>query len=292
MDNLLLIRLWRLLHRVPVASPLTRYARLYSRPAQPPTPNRTLSHIVTTVIALLLLPIAAFVVVPMVVRLYANALGYLVLILPALYTAYGASLAALIVNSLNREIAKQTYDVLCATPLGRFGVHRFFAAHEVGLSNIYRMLLYLMIGLAVIALWAGAGDDVIFDGAAPTLINAALRALVLSLFFVLDYAYSLAFSGLIAMLLPALLREITLLWTVSAYLSLQGAVYAAALVAGDTLRRVYMGLFDPALADGLLAISALAFYLILRELILLALWRMTTRELNAPELDSASRAAL
>jgi hypothetical protein len=125
-----------------------------------------------------------------------------------------------------------------------------------------------------------------------------VRALALSAIFIIDYAQTIIISSLTALLVPtrAENESNTRLWAASLFLLLQIAVYLPTLLVALVALPASLSLLnvDAATSALITPLVYLAFFALLREAIIVALWQRVKAELSTSpmELDAITHAAV
>lgn len=200
--------------------------------------------------------------------------------------ALGVQQLVTVTTSLTRLMTTGRYDLLALTPDGRSWLHWLYARVHTEQNRVYRINLFdliFMMGTFVNAFMLFLFTHTHFGGGSGLL--ALLVTLLLALFIGLhgvtlyvEWVQSLALASLIGMLAPTFTRNPALALTggVTAFLSIQVGAYV-----GATL--LVLWLYDqpahPFLTPGVF-VAALALLVVVREAIMLVLWRVLQRRLN------------
>ncbi|MEO8396560.1 MAG: hypothetical protein ABI700_26435 [Chloroflexota bacterium] len=289
-------KLWRALNRPPQRSPI--YRRAYLR-------QGAQDHEVSIRIPLLgffknvsmvVLPVVLILIgTPILILLYYLALSLAPLLLPFANTIYGLNHAYSTSGRIAHEREQQTYDVLCASPPGILGMHWSYCIGWIHYHWLYR---YTMIGVLVTGIIAsvfGLSSQMVFGGAQPSLVITLARALAVGGIFVIDYAQTVVLSSLVALLVPTYAENESNahLWAISLYLALQGAVYLPTLLLGIYALPSTFNLIgiNPTVAGVLIPVLVIAFFALLREMIITGLWHAAKDQLSTTkvELDAITK---
>ena len=292
-------KLWRALNRPAKRTPL--YKRAYARQGPPNTlaPFRIpllgfFKNVSLVVLPVLLILLGA----PILVLLYYLALLLAPALLPIANTIYGLAHAYTVSGNIAREREQQTYDVLCASPPGILGMHWSYCIGWIHYHWISRYAMIAVLITGIIASVFGLSPEMIFGVGQTSPIVAIARALALSAIFLIDYAQTLVLSSLVALIVPTYAENEAnaRLWSVSLLLTLQGAVYLPTLLLGVYALPSSFNLMgiDPAVSGLLIPVLLLAFFAILREMIITGLWHAAKEQLSTTklELDAITRVAL
>ncbi len=294
-------RLWRALNHPPLRSPLFRraYADQYP-PVLGSYPVIRLPFIgVVRNLGLILLPIVLILLgAPILALLYYLALSLAVILLPVANTIYGLAHTINASAGITRERVRQTYDVLCTALPGSIGMHW---AYCTGWLHYHLTFRYAVLGILLTGMVAsvfGLSAQLVFGGAPVPVWVTVIRALALATLFVIDFAQSIVVSSLTTLIVPSYAADETNARVIAAgvYLTLQAAVYLSTLlVAGYGLPGLFALFgFSAEVSAALTPPLMLAFFAILRELLISGLWRIVEQQLstNQLELDAVTGHAL
>lgn len=227
-------------------------------------------------------------------------LGVIVIFLPSpvlaliLTISYGLLTVTRVSSRIAAEHQRRTYELLCALPYGRIGVHWLYAAHW------YRQSLTLRsVTRAMMALGIGASPFLFGGFAYPLTGQRAVQfwfidSLSFGVYLLYDYFNTRVIATLIGMIVPAITRSprtiralalgVFLLFLVSVYGV--GTLIALALLPGLLLR-----INAPMLAYIVIAPLTAAGMIALREALTRLLWRQIERgmQVSALEIDTLIR---
>jgi hypothetical protein len=170
-----------------------------------------------------------------------------------------------------------------------------------GWLHYHWLMRYAMMGIlsiGVVASVFGLSGRMVSGGEQVSFFVTLLRAGALGTLFVIDYLQTPVLSSLTSLLVPAYRENEsnTRLWASSVFLVLQMTVYLPTLLIGafalpTTFRMIGI---DPLLGDALTPLLVLAFFVGLREAIIVGLWNRIKQELSATsvELDAITRLAV
>lgn len=296
---MLSLRLWRALNHPPLGSPLFKRAYAQQGPGAPLPALRLPLFSLFRNVGLIILPVVLILLgAPILALLYYLSLLLAPLLLPLANTLYGLRHAYSVSAGIARERELQTYDVLCASPTGSLGLHWSYCTGWLYYHFLYRYLMLGLLATGIVASVFGLSPQLVFGAGQPLLGVTLTRASALGGLFVLDYLQTPVLSSLTALIVPAYAEneDAARLWAASLFLLLQLAVYVPTLLLGgyalpNTLRLLAL---DPVLADVLVPLLLLAFFALLREAIIVGLWRQVERHLSATslELDAITRQAV
>jgi hypothetical protein len=193
-------------------------------------------------------------------------------------TGYGLLWALGISGAIAQERRSGTYDLLCLTPEGSFGVnwaitigclHQGDALRQVISQEVWTIRLMLLIPLTITA-------NLMLNRALTQSPVALLWMVALLLIFYLDHIQSIIIGALFGLMAPqaAALTGDSRLWALAGFLAAQAGSYA--LVLALTLLNP-LGKLGPA-ASPLLAVVA---FLLIREAIITWQVRVTRQLFNA-----------
>jgi hypothetical protein len=288
-------KLWQALQRPPLRSPLFRRAYRQQIPRSLPPIRLPLMGCART-LALIAAPIVLILfAAPMLVLVYYLALIIAPLLLPTANTVYGVLHTSAACGHIGKEREQQTYDILCTSPGGTLGMHWSYCAGWLHYHAAYRYALLGVLSIGLVSCLFGLGPQMIFGSYAAPLPVSLFRSLTLVVFFVIDYVETIVISSLTTLLIPihsANENEARAKAT-GLFLVLQMAVYLTTFLFGVFALRgafLLMGV-ERSVSDWLIPLLTLAFFVLVRELIITALWRMVEQELNADtvELDGIAR---
>ncbi|MBI1259996.1 MAG: hypothetical protein GC204_21210 [Chloroflexi bacterium] len=292
-------KLWRALNRPPLRSPLFRRAYLRQGPPNQMVPLRIPLLGVIKNVSMMVLPVVVILIgAPMLMLLYYVALLIAPLLLPLGNTIYGLMQVYSTSGNIAHERNQQTYDVLCTSPAGVLGMHWSYCTGWIHYHWLYRIIMVGLLVTGILASVFGLSSQIVFGDAQPSLAIMATRALALGIIFVIDYGQTIVLSSLVALIAPTYAENdgSVRLWSISLFLILQLAVYLPTLLLGSYALPssfALMGL-DPMLAGVLIPLLLLAFFTILRELIISGLWYAAREQLSTTklELDAITQVAL
>jgi hypothetical protein len=294
-------KLWRALTRPPLISPL--FKRAYTQrggsglPWIPPVRFPLMDLLRNT--GLIILPIILILFgAPILVLLYYVSLILAPLLLPAANTVFGLIHANGASGSIARERDRQTYDVLCASPTGSLGLHWSYCIGWLHYHWLMRTALIGVLSIGIVASVLGLSGRMFFGSGTAPLPVTLVRGVTLGLIFFLDYLQTPVLSSLTTLLVPIYSENEgkARLWASSVFLVIQMAVYLPTfLIAIYALPNTLSLLgVDPLLIDVLVPLAVLAFFTVLREIIIVGLWSRVKQELSAStvELDAVTRLAV
>jgi hypothetical protein len=235
---------------------------------------------------------------PILVLLYYLALTLAPLLLPLANTIYGLSHAYSTSGRIAHEREQQTYDVLCASPPGILGMHWSYCTGWIHYHWLWRYAMIGVLATGIIASVFGLSSQLVFGSAQPLLIITIVRALAIGSIFVIDYAQTLVISSLVTLIVPTYAENESnaRLWAVCLFLALQGAVYLPTLLLGLFALPSTFNLLgiNPIVSGLLIPLLLIAFFALLREMIIAALWHAAKDQLSTTkvELDAITQAAL
>ncbi len=292
-------KLWRAFTRSPRHLPLYRRVFLRQEAAERPFSIQIPLFWLVKNVCLIVLPVALILLgAPILAILYTLALMLTPLLLPLANTIYGLMHVNSTSGHIARERDRQTYDVLCASPAGALGMHWSYCAGWLHYHTVYR---YFLIGLLSVGLFAslfGLPAHLIFGADQVPLVVTLARGVALGSLFVFDYAQTIVISSLTALLVPAYAENESnaRLWASSLFLALQLGVYLPTLLISSYALPNALALIgiDVAQSAVIVPLLSVAFFIILRELIIAGLWHRAGQQLSATtlELDVISRAAV
>jgi hypothetical protein len=292
-------KLWRALNRPAKRTPL--YKRAYARQGPPPRELQIRIPLMELFknTGLVILPVVLIIFgTPILLLLYYLALLLAPVLLPVANTIYGLVHAYSASGNIAREREQQTYDVLCASPPGILGMHWSYCTGWIHYHWIARYAIIAVLITGIIASIFGLSPQMIFGVGQISLGVGIVRALAISAIFVIDYAQTLVLSSLVALIVPTYAENEAnaRLWAVSLLLGLQLAVYVPTLMLGLYALPTTFNLMgiDPAVSSLLIPLLLLAFFVILREMIITGLWHTAKEQLSTTkvELDAITRVAL
>jgi len=209
-------------------------------------------------------------------------------------TFYGLIWSAIVSGTIAIEREYRMYDLLCLSPSGTLGIswaictgclHRNQTFEHVNSQEAWSIRIILFIPLVISA-------NVIFGRAFSNPVSLTIIWLAAFLIvFYLDHVQSIILGSLLGVLAPHYVpnRFDSRLWACVGFLFIQLTTYFVLFLTGavilPTLYRVFA--VSGWYADLSLPILSVAVFYLLREGILLQLWRRLTQQLNAAptELD-------
>jgi hypothetical protein len=224
-----------------------------------------------------LLPFTLLMVVPILLLVYIVGTG----------TFFGVFWAATIASRIAVERQRGTFDLLCVSPSGAFGVCRVMASarldREQLLHNLYAQKNTLAMAAAVVVFFFAVflTNDSDFYGGVLAILTYGL--IVIAAFYA-DFIQSVVIAVMIGLLTPTRTTDPfdARLWAVGGFLFAQVSVYTLTWLIGF---QVLPGFYDSAGISGVVAdlsLSALRLLIFcgLREIIIIALWLALAEALN------------
>jgi hypothetical protein len=210
-------------------------------------------------------------------------------------TFYGLIWSAIVSGTIAIEREYRMYDLLCMSPSGTLGItwaictaclHRNQTFIQVNSQEAWSIRIILFIPLVISA-------NVIFGRAFsnPGSITIVWLAAFLLVFY-LDHVQSIIFGSLFGVLAPhyAPNRFDSRLWACGGFMLVQSSTYLALLLMSAVILPTLYRAFDISgwYADLSIPILSVAVFYLLREGVIIKLWRTLTEQLNAAqtELDS------
>jgi len=201
---------------------------------------------------------------------------------------YGLLIVLRVSNRIASEHQRHTYELLCALPYGKMGVHWIYGVHSFQVSRMTRSVLRvgLMIGLLA--------SPFLFGGwAYPITGQRAVQfwlvdTMSFCLFMLYDYFNMGVSATLIGMLVPAITRSHRTIRALSIgmFLLLQVATYLlAALLLLAVLPALLLRLNAPHLSWVMIAPITAAALIGFREAVTHWLWRMLERALQSTPME-------
>jgi|GEM_PF-758614 len=283
-------RLWRLLRQPPLDHPL------YQRGVTSYSLSPALRHrLWLTVLFIMfvsgcggiffprlqwLLPFTLLMVAPVLLLIYFIGTG----------TFFGAFWAVTIANRVATERQRGTFDLLCLSPSGAFGVCRVMASarldREGHLHSLYAQKATLSMAAAglVIFLALFLADDPGFYGGVPSWLYISSYGLIVVAAFYVDFIQSVVIAVLIGLLMPTRTTDPfdARVWAVGSFLFAQVSVYVLTWLIGfHALPALYEGAgITGIVADLSLAALRLLIFCGMREVIVIGLWLALADALN------------
>ena len=296
-------RLWRALNRPPLHTPiyLRAYAYQYRQGDLPDLQLPLLNQITTMFknMGMVVLPVVLILFgTPVLVLSFYIALLIAPFLLPIANTIFGLVHASGASSGIARERDRRTYDVLCTAPPGTLGMHWAYCTGWLHYHSTFRTALLGVLAIGIVASIFGLTAQVVFgaDQASPLVV--LVRGLALSAIFVIDYAQSIVISSMTSLLIPTHAENEgnARLWACTLFLGLQLAVYLPTLlISVVALPNTFQLLGMDATASALIApLLYVAFFVALREVIIIGMWRRVEAELSTTrvELDAITRVAV
>lgn len=293
-------KLWRAINRSPLRSPIyLRALTGYQARANVQMPVRFLLAGWVRTVMLVILPLILIMLgPPLLFLLYYMALLLAPPLLPIANTLYGLAHVVSAGGRIAGERERRTYDLLCTTPPGMPGLHWSYCMGWIHHHVLYRNVMLGVLSIGIMASAFGLSPRVVFGVEPVALEVGAIRAVALTVIFVIDYAQSVVISSLTILLLPTDTEGTTnaRVWLSSLFLALQLGVYLPTLLLG-----VYAlpGAFDllgvePKVSGILIPVLLVGFFVALRELVITGLWRAVRQQLTTSpvELDAVTRQAI
>lgn len=296
-------KLWRAVNSPPPRSPIylrafaSRFHTEERRPFHVPLLRQITA--ISKDLGVLVLPIVLILFgTPFLILLFYIALLISPLLLPLANTVHGLAHAISASSGIARERDRQTYDVLCATPPGMLGMHWSYCTGWLYDHSSFRTPLLGVLVIGIIANVVGITSQVIFGGDGAPPLTIMVRGLALSAIFIIDYTQTIIVSSLTVLLVPTSgeNESNTRLRAAGMFLTLQMCVYLPTLLVAvvalpGTFRLIHV---DPATGALISPLLYLAFFVALREIIIVGLWRRVEINLNATrvELDAITQAAV
>lgn len=179
-------------------------------------------------------------------------------------------------SAIAGEHRRATYELLCALPYGKIGVHWVYAARWFEATRLIRLTLRALPLIALIA------TPFMFGGWTLPLTGQRAVAfwfadsLAFAVFLIYDYFNTRVIAALIAMLTPALTTRSRTIYAISIgmYLLIQVGTYLlGAVIALVLLPRVLLLFNAPFLASIVIGPFTAAAVIALREVITRILWQ-------------------
>jgi hypothetical protein len=235
---------------------------------------------------------------PLMLLLGAALITSVVVIVPGVNTAY--ALAGLLgaQNQIAGVRRRRIYDLLCASPTGWLGIHRTLYAGWHARAPLLRAAVLTVLYGGMGAGFLGLAPQFLFGAHPYQPVIALTQGAALALILALDHIYAAATSSVLAILIPGAEANDfdSRLYSVSAFIAVQIAVYGAALaLAHIVLPAALMSIGVTGAAVSLaLPVLMLAAFWGLRELAFRLCWHAAAGrvKLTGTELDSLTQRAL
>jgi hypothetical protein len=300
---MLTLKLWRALKRPPNLTAI--YRRAYVR--QQHEESTTTIHIpilnffasIFKNLSMAVLPVVLILFgTPIVMLLFYLALLLSPFLVPLANTIYGLTHAISASGNIAKERERQTYDVICTSPIGVLGVHWSYCTGWLHYHATYRNALVVVVIIGVAASLLGLAAQVVFGvESAPTVISL-VRGLALAALFMIDYAQTIVISSLTTLLVPTYAENEgnARVWASSLFLVLQMGVYVPTLLIGMVALPSTFPLLGiaPEVGDLITPLLYVVFFVVLREVVITGLWHRVEEQLSTTrvELDAITRVAV
>ncbi len=200
------------------------------------------------------------------------------LMLPIMSSAVGAVAAGSIAGAIGAERDHKTYDLLAVIPVGRIGVHLAYCRYWVTRnSGILGTILFTSLALGVSSLLFGLGADELFR--LTPLENTVPVRVILATAMSVDVGQTFATAAMIGMWTPALTtnRSSAIFAAVGCFVLLQLALYMVFFLIGYSV--IPMVFPESQQFPGILLATITP--IVLREVVVLAIWRSLTYQFSA-----------
>lgn len=293
---------WRLWRALNLPTGLTAvYHRLFLRRGfVESTPYEIPALNLLAALLFALLP-AAFIFfgVPFVFTAFTSLLPHTAAAIPLVVTAYGLALCVTVSGQIAHEHDVGIYETLGATSPGSLGLHWAYTARWIARQRLLRWLLLCVVAVGTFSALLGLVSSqpmpvppIPANEASLTIAHLATTAAVIGQLW-LDYIQTIILSSLIAMLVPAYVRQESnaRLGAAAALVSLQLGLFVISSLAALSLS---LAVSAPPDRQMVYALAALIMRFAFREGAIHLIWRQLVRTLNAKpsELDTLVNAGL
>ena len=270
------LRIWHSLNQAPFHSTLFLHTvsphlmRRRSESARP-TWKRIATHIGFAILPLVI----CLVILLLVLTLHFGLQLLAPTLIPLSYLIYGLVLTMSVSSAIGREQESNTYPILSVTPYGRFGLHWHYCLCWIHRSFNVRVMITAILCLGTVSAALGYSIPLIFHSPANTLFARFSHPIATGIFYSLDYIQTLVIASLLAMLVPALQSSRPAARQVAVGGLLLAQLVSYALMA--FISAIFYGSADSLLYP----LITLGAFGLLRETIILMLWRRLHMELNS-----------
>ncbi|MFN8527841.1 MAG: hypothetical protein U0670_04440 [Anaerolineae bacterium] len=238
-------------------------------------------------LAIIVLPVLTILLfLPSLLVLYVSLFSYTTLIAPLVNIVFGLILAMMVARWIGFERERKSYDLLALIPMGRFGLHVTYCRNWLHTHSLYGWMLFTFLCIGTVSLAFGIG-------LLPTLIpdSSVSDSFLVSLFqrvlligtLIADALQSLVTAALIGMVAPAYYenRANAQMGAAAGVLGVQIAAYGVFYTLSAVLMPLLLSIFPAGLAVTGATLVIAAIFLVMREGLITALWRMLRVELGA-----------